>query len=238
MTEIIANPSPEKVIGRASECMRRLFEAGLTYDALQMPITDPEMRHRLVGTWNSGCREPMAIPSDITSPFFANKEVASNREYPAHYVHKPVCEQLVLLAPHLPRLNASQIIACSKESLQLPLGAEGAFAIPKWQKVVSSYNEATEVVFGALAKTRTFKNWRQGELGSKYLKLSERTECAHQILDQKYPGDYMLVFAQFGQLWRGKSVCKVRVNYAPHEFRTRSLRDGYYAPLASRANRR
>lgn len=54
MSEIIANLMAAKVIGRASECMRRLLEAGLSYEALQMPIDDPEMRGRLVRFWMSG----------------------------------------------------------------------------------------------------------------------------------------------------------------------------------------
>jgi hypothetical protein len=58
MVATIANPSPAQVIGRASECMRRLMEAGLTYDALQQPIDDPKMRERLVGFWLSGGFQP------------------------------------------------------------------------------------------------------------------------------------------------------------------------------------
>jgi hypothetical protein len=54
MSEIIANLMAAKVIGHASECMRRLLEAGLSYEALQMPIDDPEMRGRLVRFWMSG----------------------------------------------------------------------------------------------------------------------------------------------------------------------------------------
>lgn len=54
MKEIIANLMAAKVIGHASECMRRLLEAGLSYEALQMPIDDPEMRGRLVRFWMSG----------------------------------------------------------------------------------------------------------------------------------------------------------------------------------------
>jgi hypothetical protein len=53
----IANHSPEKVIARTSECMRRLLEAGLTFDALQMPISDPVMRQRLVRYWLAGSFE-------------------------------------------------------------------------------------------------------------------------------------------------------------------------------------
>ncbi|MEK7580461.1 MAG: hypothetical protein AAB465_02540, partial [Patescibacteria group bacterium] len=51
----IANPDPAKVISRASECLRRLMEIGLSYEDLQTPIDDPEMRQRLVRYWQSNC---------------------------------------------------------------------------------------------------------------------------------------------------------------------------------------
>lgn len=152
----------------------------------------------------------------ITSPFFAGEEVASERGYPANHMVKPVCEQLVVLASDFPKLNTSQILSCSKEPFVLPVGVGGAFAIPKWENVASSYNEATEMVLSALA--RQLRSWCEGKLGPKYLKLSERTRWAHEMLDRKYPGDYMIVHAQLGLSWRGRSVRKVRVNYAPQEF--------------------
>lgn len=49
----IANQDLSKVLGRANECMRRLIEAGLTYEDLQVPITDPKMRERLVRYWRN-----------------------------------------------------------------------------------------------------------------------------------------------------------------------------------------
>jgi len=53
MAESVANqnPTPSQVLGRANECLRRLLEAGLPFDALQKPIDDPKMRERLVGFW-------------------------------------------------------------------------------------------------------------------------------------------------------------------------------------------
>lgn len=52
MTQI-ANHDLSKVLGRANECMRRLIEAGLTFEDLQLPINDPEMRERLVRYWKN-----------------------------------------------------------------------------------------------------------------------------------------------------------------------------------------
>ena len=57
----IANPSPEKVIARTSECMRRLLEAGLTYEDLEIPIDDPGAREKIVGFWkDKGLKPPRA----------------------------------------------------------------------------------------------------------------------------------------------------------------------------------
>lgn len=58
MSEIVANPDPGKVISRASECMRRLMDAGLTYDDLQEPINSLGMRKRLVQFWRLGGYPP------------------------------------------------------------------------------------------------------------------------------------------------------------------------------------
>ncbi len=64
MSENIANPDPAKVIARTSECMRRLLEGGLSFDDLQLPITDVNKRERLIRFWKSGCPlEPSALVS-------------------------------------------------------------------------------------------------------------------------------------------------------------------------------
>jgi len=60
MEKTIANPDPAKVISRASECLRRLMEAGLSYEDLQKPIDNPEMRQRLVRFWQTGAPIPLA----------------------------------------------------------------------------------------------------------------------------------------------------------------------------------
>jgi hypothetical protein len=61
MEKTIANPrepvDPARVIGRASKCMRRLLEAGLPYEALQLPITNPQAREIIVQHWLSLYRD-------------------------------------------------------------------------------------------------------------------------------------------------------------------------------------
>ncbi len=54
MASTVAHPDPSKVIARTAECMRRLMDAGLTFDDLQTPIDDPDFRQRLVTFWRRG----------------------------------------------------------------------------------------------------------------------------------------------------------------------------------------
>jgi hypothetical protein len=49
----IANQDLVKVLSRANECVRRLIEAGLTFEDLQIPIDDPEKRKKIVDFWKS-----------------------------------------------------------------------------------------------------------------------------------------------------------------------------------------
>lgn len=49
----IANQDLVKVLSRANECMRRLIEAGLTYEDLQTPIDNPEKRKSIADFWKS-----------------------------------------------------------------------------------------------------------------------------------------------------------------------------------------
>jgi hypothetical protein len=93
------------------------------------------------------------------------------------------------------------------------VGAERWFAIPKWQTIAPTYGEAVEKVLAKLSETRKgkFKNWREGELGSNYLKQSAKTEKTFQTLgDEQKDHDILVVAAQFGLRHRGRSVRRAR----------------------------
>ena len=209
----------DSALGTAAKLHRLLREEGLPPEALQWPIDDPEMRTRLVRSWNAhGFNAPGSPQLPTTSPFFANEEVTSTFSYPQGYAVRPVCEQLVALAKHFPSLDTSSVLACSKELPQLPSGAESWFAVPRVEKVAKTYNDGVELVLGLIAKTRSFYNHRKGYLGKKYLRLSERTATALEMLGAQQKGDFLLMPAQFGLTHRGRSVRKARINYAAHEF--------------------
>lgn len=83
---------------------------------------------------------------------------------------------------------------------------DGIFLIPKWNKIGKTYEEALEKVFSALKNNRpTFKNWREGQLGSEYLR--------------ELPGKDVpeIISVQLGKKWKGKSVNTVRKEKAPNE---------------------
>jgi len=64
MANIANQPSPSQVSGRLATWHRVMEQAGLTYEALQMPIDDPKMRKRLVLFWLSGGYSPTISQKD------------------------------------------------------------------------------------------------------------------------------------------------------------------------------
>ena len=60
-------------------------------------------------------------------------------------------------------------------------GAEAWFAIPRWQALAPTYNEAVEMVLGVLATKRKFQNRIAGRLGPTYLRQTERSKLAEKF---------------------------------------------------------
>ena len=102
---------------------------------------------------------------------------------------------------------------------QLPEGAEAWFAIPRWQALASTYNEAVEMLLGILASKRRFSNRIVGKLGETYLRQTERSKLAETILAEQQEGnDILVVGAQAGMLHRGCSARRTRVSMAGNEY--------------------
>ena len=208
-------PSPAQYAEFSGVVQSRLWPAikgRITGDEMQRQYIDgpngpKNVMLRLRDSFTARRKSDLVVPA---SPFFASEEVQSNYGYPSGYAVKPVYEQLVALAKHFNGLNTSEVLAYSKELPALPVGAENWFAVPRWEKVAFSYNEAVEKVLDLIGKTRTFYNYRKGALGPKYLRFSERTAVALQMIGEKQKGDFLLIPAQFGLIHRGRSVRRVR----------------------------
>lgn len=162
----------------------------------------------------------LASLNDLSvSDRYKNEEVKSTFGYLSGY-KKPegITEQTNILRQAFPELgNACEKIAQG----EVPKGAEGWFAIPKWETMAPTYGEAVQKVIDAIKKSRDgkFYNYREGELGENQLRQSARTSAVFQklALEQK-DHDILVVPAQFGLRHRGRSVRRVREVLLGNEF--------------------
>jgi hypothetical protein len=120
---------------------------------------------------------------------YANEVVSSNYTYPKEYKGpKPIAEQVKTIATMF-GLDPAQALEFAKNLPTLPEGAEGWFAIPKVSAVAKQqfpaitdkaeqYCEAVKLVHTKLAESRSFYNYRNGEIVPNKLRQHARTvEC-------------------------------------------------------------
>jgi len=156
------------------------------------------------------------IHRHTTSDKFKDEEVGSNRVYPPNYRVRPVEAQVTELKKLFPGLGSCHEKLAHR---QLPEGAEAWFAIPRWQALAQTYNEAVEMALEVLAAKRRFGNRIVGRLGEIYLRQTERSKLAESILaDQQQGNDILVVGAQAGILHRGSSARRTRVSMAGNEY--------------------
>jgi hypothetical protein len=149
----------------------------------------------------------LALAELSVSDKFKDEEVESNYGYFSGY-RKPkgITEQTNILRQLFPGVGFADEKLAERP---VPANAEGWFAIPKWQTIAPTYTEAVEKVLAKINETRNgkFYNYREGKLGSDYLKQSAKTEKVFQTLgDEQKDHDILVVAAQFGIRHRGRSV--------------------------------
>jgi hypothetical protein len=156
------------------------------------------------------------IHRNTASDKFKDEEVGSNRTYPPTYKVRPVEAQVTALRKFFPSLGN-----CLEKLARKPLleGAEAWFALPRWEALAPTYNEAVEMALEVLATKRKFQNRIVGRLGPTYLRQGERSKLAKKILaDQQQGNDILVVAAQAGMLHRGCSARRARIRMAGNEF--------------------
>jgi len=147
---------------------------------------------------------------------FKDEEVGSNRVYPPTYRVRPLEAQVTELRKLFPGLGG-----CNERLGRKPLpeGAEAWFAIPRWQALAPTYNEALERMVEVLSTRRKFSNRIIGKMGDKFLRQCERSKLAQKILCEQQEGnDILVVGAQAGMLHRGSSARRTRVTMAGNEY--------------------
>ena len=205
----MATPEPglwKDGFGAVGAFLKALEDAGATLELLKLARSNGGVAKAMVDAGNKFLRNK-----------FADEEVKSAYAYPDNYAVKPIAEQIEVLSK-LFGLNGKKALAYAKNLLELPEGAEGYFAIPRWQAIAKTYGKAVEKALNLIGKSRTLKNWREGQLGEKYLRQSERTEQMFAKFCEQQEGDIIIVPAQFGLLHRGRSVRRAREVFADNEF--------------------
>jgi hypothetical protein len=150
---------------------------------------------------------------------FSDEEMPSNYGYLCGYRQaREVGEQAGLLRQIFPGIGfADERLARRR----VPEGAEGWFAIPRWETIAPAYGGAVERVFVELAKRRggKFVNFCEGQLGEPYLRQTNAARSAFQKIGDEQKGHGVLVVAaQFGIAHRGRSVRRARERMRPNEF--------------------
>jgi hypothetical protein len=157
-----------------------------------------------------------AVHRHTVSDKYKDEEVASDRVYPPTYRVRPIEAQVTELRKFFPKLGSCQEKLARRA---LPEGAEEWFAIPRWEALAPTYNEAVEMVLAVLSTRRKVQNRIAGRLGPTYLRQSERSKLAASILaDQQQGNDILVLAAQAGMLHRGCSARRARVKMAGNEF--------------------
>jgi len=136
-------------------------------------------------------------------------------DYPSRYRVKPLAEQRALLLRYFPQLHDG-----GEAFSPMPNGAEGYFAIPRWEKIAPTYGEAVEKVFLAINNSRgvTLHNYRDKRLGPDYLREEKQSRIRWERLAGQQGTDIIVVPAQFGMYYRGLSVRRVREKFTENEF--------------------
>lgn len=132
------------------------------------------------------------------------------------YKVKGITEQANILRKIFPGIGyADESIAEQPR----PNGAEGWFAIPKWQALGVTRGEAILEVFRAIASKRGFCDYVSGPGGERCLRQRMETAKMFGKFAERQDGfDILVVPAQLGLRHRGRSVRRAREVFLDNEF--------------------
>lgn len=168
---------------------------------------------------------------------YANEEVRSSYTYPKEYKGpKPINDQIKAIAKIF-GLDPSHALEFAKTLPELPNGAEGWFAIPSVDALATKhfpevtdpaqkYCQAVQLVHTKIADSRSFYNYREGQITPAQLRVHARTAHALDLIAETQKGDILIVAAQLGMRHRGKSVRRAREVFVANEFGLGSLAVG------------
>ena len=194
--------------------------------------------------------------SDLVRTFIAvnrsrnqctDEEVDSGYTYPPEYQGpKPIKEQIETIAKIFD-LDPSQALEFVKNlpALESFVPADalqwtGWFAIPSVDALAKKhfpevtdpaekYCRAVQLVHAKIASSRSFCNFRKGEITPAQFRVHARTAQALEQLASTQPGDILVIAAQLGIYHRGRSVRRAREVFVANEFGLGSVAGGSIA---------
>jgi hypothetical protein len=187
----------------------RLLELGVNFSDIEAMLKDPNRMDRVA-----------EITQGIGVTYrFAHEEVESTTCYPTEYRPRSIPDQIARLRELFPELNHRVDIGLANRPL--PDGAESYFAIPRWEVIAPTYNEAVERVLALMSRNRDDELYDVFAFGARpnCLRQHERTVAMLKKLgDQQERRDILIVPAQFGRRHRGRSVRRAREVFKTNEF--------------------
>jgi len=177
-----------------------------------------------------GTHEVREIPKkDTQKEEYTSEVVNSDYTYPKEYKGpKCILDQIDMVEKQW-GLDGSYARSFVANIKKLPDGAEGWFAIPKVSAVAKKhfpaitnpaeqYCEAVKLVLTKLAESRSFTNYREGEIIPEKLRVHLRTAGFIEELENQQQGDILIIAVQYGMRHRGKSIRRARETFASNEF--------------------
>jgi hypothetical protein len=147
---------------------------------------------------------------------YVKEELVSGYTYPDGYKVREIAEQVRILREFFPGIgNANEKIAKGF----VPSGAEGWFAIPRWQTLATTYCDAVGMVLEMIESKRSFHNYCWRQLGASFLRQNAKTARAFEKLgNEQQDRSILVVPAQFGLRHGGRSVHRAREVFSENEF--------------------
>lgn len=153
---------------------------------------------------------------------FSSEMAEADHGYSSGYDNgaREITTQVSILKELFPDLaDCTYDVKCLK--IPLPRNAEGRFAIPQWQKIAPTYNEAVKKVLRVLKNSRNgaFFNCREGQISRDNLRQSQKNSWAFERFCNEQAGhDILVVPAQFGLRHAGLSVRRANEVMSANEF--------------------
>lgn len=145
---------------------------------------------------------------------------------------------LLRFFPHIDATETHRFVAERLPNISLPGGAEGWFAIPRWQKFAENYAVAAEVVHAKWRKTPFWQEFWVSSFCEKGMecitsgtrlpgagsikpdRIRQHSASTHMLaeIEKVQSGEILLIPAQHGLRHLGRSVIEARHSFAPNEF--------------------